>query len=98
MVHHLPDEVVDKENHGGDEAGVQLGHLTLAHVSNLVLEGDHLTKTCSKEKLTISLFVILLPMTPKSRQKRRGWLEKTLVVEAMVRPGTMSRRRGSRGE
>ena len=36
MVHHLPDEVVDKESHGGNEAGVQLGHLTLAHVSNLV--------------------------------------------------------------
>ena len=52
----------------------------------------------SEEKLTISLFVILLPMTPKSRQKRRGWVEKTLVVEAMVRPGTMRRRRGSRGE
>merc|ERR1719495_1672159 len=33
-VHHLPDEVVDKENQGGDEAGVQLGHLALAHVSN----------------------------------------------------------------
>ena len=40
MVHHLPDEVVDKQNQGGDEAGVQLGHLALAHVSNLVLEGD----------------------------------------------------------
>ena len=39
MVHHLPDEVVDKENHGGNEAGVQLGHLTLAHVSNLVSGG-----------------------------------------------------------
>ena len=52
----------------------------------------------SEEKLTISLFVILLPMTPKSRQKRRGLVEKTLVVEAMVRPGTMRRSRGSRGE
>ena len=39
MVHHLPDEVVDKESHGGNEAGVQLGHLTLAHVSNLVSGG-----------------------------------------------------------
>ena len=32
-------KVVDKENHGGNEAGVQLGHLTLAHVSNLVSGG-----------------------------------------------------------
>ena len=57
-----------------------------------------MTMIRSEEKLTISLFVILLPMTPKSRQKRRGWVEKTLVVEAMVKPGTMRSRRGSRGE
>ena len=70
--HHVSQEMVEQKDYRNNQRGVELGHLALAHVGDLEI-GIFINNYIIL--LTISLFVILLPMMPKRRQKSKGWSE-----------------------